>query len=184
MTIPAAFINPADNAGKVSIGYSITRIVACTNSNNFRNRSVATFAFGGLPSFACVSDEAIRKWLPEAKFVMATDGVHFFTYQGRVDDEAGTYVRIFGRTGVSCAIGADVTQDQWHGLRYARAESKWMSCKANADKEFRAQNRPITGSDTDKLDQMYDNANQVCGTRDSLLDHDSEGGVLPDPQLK
>jgi len=82
----------------------------------------ATLTFNGLPAFTCLTPSNIRSAIPEAEFVMATDGLYLVQYKGRLDDDSGTTLTFDFRAGVECALAADITQDQEKGLRYRRAQ--------------------------------------------------------------
>jgi len=184
MVVPRAFINPATTVGDAKFNYQIVRKIGCTDQFNLQDHTDARLSFEGLPSFSCISDADIRALLPEAKFMMATDGVYSYFYQGRLDDEASTSLDFVFRMGAPCALSASISKDQEHGLRYKRAESRWRNCEARADIEFCKGRAPIEWADGQALDEMRNNANKACGTLDSVYKNDTERGTQPAPLPK
>jgi hypothetical protein len=179
MEIPAAFINPAAKSGSATVGYEMVRRVQCTDRFRLQDHSKASLSFGGLPSFACITGSDIRRLLPEARPVTASDGVSLFVYQGRLDDDVGVQVEFFFRMGVPCAIAATVRQDQQAGLRFLRADAKHRNCRVDADREFCAKRADVTWSNGAVLDEMDRHAESVCGTVDALAKQDRERGTKP-----
>jgi len=184
MPVPAAFINPATKTGDATFGYTVVRRIQCTDRSGLQDGTSATISFGGLPSFSCISGSDITRLFPEAKFQMATDGVFFYNYQGKVNDDAGTNVEFFFRMGAACALAVTVTQDQKLGLRYKRADSKRRNCQVQTDREFCARHGPFSWSDGGALNEMREYADKICGTTDSIARQDTERGVQPEPLPK
>ena len=184
MVVPQAFINPATTAGDAKFNYQIVRNIRCTDQFNLQDHTDATLTFGGLPSFACLSNADIQTLLPEAKFVMATDGVSFYVYQGKLDDEAATSLDFFFRMGAPCALSASIHKDQENGLRYKRADAKRRNCAVRADEEFCASHEPFGWGDGQALDEMRHHVDKVCGTLDALYKKDAEPGATPIPLPK
>jgi len=184
MVVPQAFINPASKVGDADFKYQIVRKIGCTDQFNLQDHTEARLSFEGLSSFACILDADIWRLLPGAKFVMATDGVSFYVYQSKLDDEAATSLDFLFRMGAPCALSASIHKDPKSGLRYKRAESKWRNCEAHADIEFCKGRAPIEWADGQALDEMRNHANKACGTLDSVYKNDTERGTQPAPLPK
>ena len=181
MPVQAAFINPAMTVGDAVFSYEVERTIACTDRFNLQDHTKAYLSFDGLPSFACISAVDIQQQLPEAKFVMATDGVSLYAYQGRLDDEAGASLQFVFRMGAPCALSATIRKDQQDGLRYARADSSRRHCEIHSDRAFCMKHQPFGWGDGAAIDEMSQYADQICGTTDSLYRHDTEHGTQPAP---
>lgn len=107
MPIPAFMINLASTSSDASFDYKIVKRQECPGTA-VRERTEANLGFGGLPSFACITQDDIRRLLPAAQLRMATDGVFFFTYEGHPDDHAATQLDFAFRAGAPCALGASL----------------------------------------------------------------------------
>jgi hypothetical protein len=184
LDVPAAFINPATKTSDAKLSYAIKRRIQCTDQFRLQDHTSAQISFSGLPSYACVTANDIEHFLPKATPQLATDGVSFYHYQGRLDDEAGTDVSFVFRLGVSCALAVTVTQDQEAGLRYLRANSKRRNCEIQPEREFCSTHAAFGWSDGATQDEMRQYADKVCGTVDSLVKTDTERGTQPAPLPK
>jgi hypothetical protein len=183
MEVPAAFINRATKSEDAKFSYQGFRAIKCNDRSGLQDHTSAAITFNGLPSFSCISSSDIRRWLPEAEFQMATDGVSLFTYRGKVDDEIGTKIDFVFRMGASCALSASIIQDQFDGLRYRRAISKRRNCEVVSNKTFCNNHEPFGWND-DAVNEMRRFADKACGTVDSLFRLDKEHGTQPDPLPK
>lgn len=184
MPIPAFLVNPASSAGQASVTYTINRSAGCSDPPNARGGTVASLSLKGLPSFACVSALDVEALLPGAQWIMATDGVSYVFYQGRLDDDAGVRVEVFFRAGAQCAIGAMVTQSQRDGLRYKRAEAKQRNCGVQVTRSFCATRKPFGWSDVAAQNELHDAILATCGTVGQLMESDTERGTPPAPWPK
>lgn len=183
IAVPPAGINPAATIGDAKLGYAITRHVLCNDAYNLQDHTNAEIAFGGLPSFACVTRGTIRQLLPEAIARMATEGISLYSYTGKVTDDFGIELVFTFRPGADCAVYAQLKQDQNTGLRFRRAQAKHLNCKALATKEFCATHPPI-GWDSNAQDELEHHVGQVCPSIDYLAKHDTEQGTQPAPWPK
>jgi hypothetical protein len=184
MPVPAAYINPAMETGDAKFRYRVVRSVACTDRVRLQDSTEAELLFDGLPSFACITGRDIQRLLPRATFIMATDGVYLYSYQGKVDDDAGTEIKFLFRAGAQCALSTSIRKSQLEGLRYKRAYSKYRNCKVRTDREFCASHGAFDWGNGILLEQMSRYADEVCGTTDSLYKKDSGHGSQPEPLPK
>ena len=163
LDIPAFAINPASRTGDPMFSYEISRGVFCRDWPRMQDHTSASLRFRDLPAFSCVTPASITREIPEARFSPGTDGVSEMIVEGRIDDDAGVKLRFVFRFGVTCALGAEVSQDQEDGLRYQRAVAKYKTCRLPADREFCASHPSFTWSDRDQHREMVLNAYRRCG---------------------
>lgn len=166
--VPAFMINPATRTGDPTFAYRVYHSVNCADWPRLRDRKEARISFNGLPAFACLTPASIAKEIPEARHIIATDGVSIMRWEGRVDDDAAVALEFVFRAGAACALGADITQDQQQGLRYLRAQDKYETCRAPSDREFCLKHPNVTWSDRELLRQMVMQAYERCGTVNSF----------------
>ena len=113
-------INPAGVVGSPEILYKSFQSIECSDSANVSGLKETHLDFDKISSYVCLTPSVVRTLLPEAKFQQATDGVSLISYQGALDDNAGTTVQFVYRFGAACALSVSITQDQKAGLRYKR----------------------------------------------------------------
>ena len=179
LDVPAVTINPATVTGDPELTYQIIHFVYCSEWPRLHDGMQAALTFNGLPAFTCLTPSNIRSAIPEAEFVMATDGVYLVQYKGRLDDDSGTTLTFNFRAGVECALAADITQDQEKGLRYRRAQYKYQTCREVTDREFCAVHPDVAWGDRKMLGEMEVAATKKCGTVDSIYLDEPATGVAP-----
>jgi hypothetical protein len=103
MAFPSFTINPAGVVGAPAISYQSFQGIDCTDSTKVRNLKETRLDFNNLSSHVCLTPSVLQTLLPEAKFQQATDGVSLISYQGALDDNAGTKVQFSYRFGAECA---------------------------------------------------------------------------------
>jgi hypothetical protein len=177
--IPAFTINFATVSGDPTFDYRIFHSLQCTESQRLRDKTDAVLSFGGLPAFTCVTAASIQAGLPKARLVEATDGVFMMELQGRQDDHSGTMLTFYFRAGAGCALSAEVRQNQEAGLRYRRALYRYWKCREPSDGDFCSTHPNIGWSNSEAIDQMNLQADERCGTVDSLYGQEPNSGLLP-----
>ncbi|HEY2404092.1 MAG TPA: hypothetical protein VGI23_27310 [Steroidobacteraceae bacterium] len=181
ISIPAFMINLAAVSGDPTFDYRIFHSLQCTESRRLRDKTEAVLSFGGLPAFTCLTPANIQAALPKAVLVQATDGVFMVELQGRQGDDSGTMLTFHFRAGASCALGAEVKQDQETGLRYRRALYRYSKCREPSDRDFCSTHPNIGWSNSEAIDQMNLQADERCGTVDSLYRQEPSSGMPPPP---
>jgi hypothetical protein len=179
LDIPAFTINPASRTGDPIFTYEIFHSIACRDWPRMRDHTSASLAFENLPAFSCVTPASITREIPEARFSPGTDGVSLMIVEGRINDDASVKLRFVFRFGVSCALGAEVLQDQEDGLRYQRAVAKYKACRLPADREFCASHPSFTRSDRDLYREMVLNAYRRCGLINDFYIKEPHSGEAP-----
>lgn len=181
ISVPAFTINPATVSGDPTFDYRIFHSLQCTESRRLRDKTDAVLSFAGLPAFTCLTPANIRIVLPKASLVQATDGVFMVELQGRQGDDSGTMLTFYFRAGASCALGADVRQDQEAGLRYRRALYRYSKCREPSDRDFCSTHPNIGWSNREAIDEMNLQADKRCGTVDSLYLQEPNSRISPPP---
>jgi hypothetical protein len=129
-----------------------------------------------IPAFTCVTPASITREIPEARFSPGTDGVSVVIVEGRIDDDAAVRLHFVFRFGVTCALGAEVSQDQEDGLRYQRAVAKYKACRLPLDREFCATHPGFTWSNRELHREMVLNAYRRCGLINDFYIKESRSG--------
>jgi len=181
ISVPAFTINPATMSGDPTFEYKIFHSLQCTESRRLRDHTDAVLSFAGLPAFTCLTSANIQTALPKATLVEATDGVFMMELQGRQGDDSGTRLTFVFRAGASCALSAEVRQDQQTGLRYRRALYRYSKCRQPSDREFCSTHPNIGWSNSEAIDEMNLRADKRCGTVDSLYRQEPNSGISPPP---
>lgn len=181
IAVPAFTINRATVSGDPKFDYKIFHTLQCAESRRIRDYTEAQLSFGGLPAFTCLTPSIIQAELSGARLVRATDGVFLLELQGQLGDESGTTLTFQFRAGASCALSAEVKQDQQDGLRYRRALYRYSKCREPLDKDFCSTHRNITWADTETVERMDVQADQRCGTVDFLYRQETRTGLVPPP---
>jgi hypothetical protein len=101
--------------------------------------------------------------------------------QGRQGDDSGTRLTFVFRAGASCALSAEVRQDQEAGLRYRRASYRYSKCREPSDREFCLMHPNVSWSNGEAIDEMNIQADKRCGTVDSLYRQEPNSGISPPP---
>jgi hypothetical protein len=179
LQVPAFTINPATVTGEPELTYQIIRYVYCGEWPRLHDGMEANLTFNGLPAFSCLTPANIRSAIPEAEFVMATDGVSLVQYKARLDDDSATTLTFTFRAGVQCALAADITQDQEKGLRYRRAQYKYVTCREVSDGEYCSIHPNVGWGDTQMLGDMERAAIKRCGSINSIYLAEPATGVPP-----
>lgn len=181
ISVPAFTINPATMSGDPTFEYKIFHMLQCSESRRIRDYTEATLSFWGLPAFTCLTPASIRAELPQARLVQATDGVFMLELPGRQGDDSGTMLTFSFRVGARCALDAEVRQDQQDGLRYRRALYRYLKCREPSDREFCSTHANIGWANSEAIGQMDLQADERCGTVDSLYRQEPQSGVVPRP---
>lgn len=179
LDIPAFAINPASKTGDPKFTYKVSHSIACRDWPRMQDHTSASLAFVDLPAFSCVTPASITREIPEARFSPGTDGVSLMIVEGRIDDDAAVRLRFVFRFGVSCALGAEVSQDQQDGLRYQRAVAKYKACRLPADREFCASHPSFSWSDRDLHREMVLHAYRSCGLINDFYIKEPHSGEAP-----
>jgi hypothetical protein len=179
LDVPAFTINPANVTGDPEFTYQIIHYSFCSEWPRLHDGMEATVVFNGLPAFSCLTPANIRSAIPEAEFVMATDGVSLVQYKARLDDDSATTLTFTFRAGVQCALAVDIAQDQEKGLRYRRAQYKYETCREVTDREYCAIHSDVGWGDTQMLGDMERAAIKKCGLINSIYLAESATGVAP-----
>jgi hypothetical protein len=183
ISIPAFTINPATVSGDPTFDYRIFHSLQCTEFRRILDKTHAVLSFGGLPAFTCLTPASIQTALPKAVSVQATDGVFMVEFQGRQGDDSGTMLAFHFGAGASCALDAEVKQDQEAGLRYRRALYRYSKCRQSSDRDFCSTHPDIGWSNGEAIDQMNLQADERCGTVDSLYRQEPNSG-MPAPPIQ
>lgn len=177
--LPAISINQAFKSGDAKFSYEVTRQVQCDDTFQLQDSTKAEMTFIGLPSFACVTEDEMKKNFPTVKFRPATDGAMPYEYQGKINDDAGTWVRFSFYFGSHCALSISIEQDQLTGLRYRRAESKYRNCEYLSARQFCENHAPFGLHDTTAMKELKQHVTSACGTIDSIYKFDTEKDTQP-----
>jgi hypothetical protein len=168
LQVPAFTINPANVTGDPEFTYQIIHYSFCSEWPRLHDGMEATVTFNGLPAFSCLTQANIRSAIPEAEFVMATDGVSLVQYKAQLNDDSATTLTFTFRAGVQCALAAHITQDQEKGLRYRRAQYKYVTCREVTDREYCSIHPNVGWGDTQMLGDMERAAIKRCGSINSI----------------
>ena len=182
--LPAISINRAFKSRDAEFSYEITRQVRCDDTYQLQDSTKAEMAFIGLPSFSCVTEDEMKKLFPAVKFRRATDGATPYEYQGKIDDDSGTWVRFSFYFGSDCALSISIVQNQLTGLRYLRAESKYRNCQYLSAQRFCENHAPFGLHDTTAMKELKQYVTSACGTIDSIYKLDTEKETQPAPWPK
>lgn len=177
--LPAISINPAFKSRDAEFSYKITRQVRCADTYQLQDSTTAEMAFIGLPSFACVTKDEVKKFFPTVEFRRATDGSMPYEYRGKIDDYSGTWVRFSFYFGSDCALSISIKQDQSTGLRYRRAESKYRNCEYLSARQFCENHAPFGLHDTTAMKELKQHVTSACGTINSIYKLDTEKETQP-----
>ncbi len=149
--------------GEPRIAFQITRLVFCTDVYRLQDHTSAELVFQGLPSFACVTRNGLKKALPEVKPRFPSDGPLELAYEPPADDEFGVTLK-FDFDVPACAVRAVVSQDQEAGLRFKRAQYAYLSCRLPVDRDYCSTAPSFSWSDGEAIDKMNENAAKICGS--------------------
>ncbi len=182
--LPAISINPPFKSRDAEFSYEITRQVRWDDTYQLQDSTKAEMAFIGLPSFSCVTEDEMKKFFPTVKFRRVTDGAVTYEYQGKIDDDSGTWVRISFYFGSECALSISIVQNQLTGLRYLRAESKYRNCEYLSAQRFCENHAAFGLHDTTAMKELKQHVTSACGTIDSIYKLDTEKETQPEPWPK
>lgn len=182
--LPAISINPPFKSRDAEFSYKITRQVRWDDTYQLQDSTKAEMAFIGLPSFSCVTEDEMKKFFPTVKFRRATDGAVTYEYQGKIDDDSGTWVRFSFYFGSDCALSISIVQNQLTGLRYLRAESKYRNCEYLSAQRFCENHASFGLHDTTAMRELKQHVTSACGTIDSIYKLDTEKETQPEPWPK
>jgi len=182
--LPAISINPPFKSRDAEFSYKITRQVRWDDTYQLQDSTKAEMAFIGLPSFSCVTEDEMKKFFPTVKFRRATDGAVTYEYQGKIDDDSGTWVRFSFYFGSECALSISIVQNQLTGLRYLRAESKYRNCEYLSAQRFCENHASFGLHDTTAMRELKQHVTSACGTIDSIYKLDTEKETQPEPWPK
>jgi hypothetical protein len=112
MVRPAFGINGTAIIKDPKFSYHIVETQNCSGEHRLRQATSARLYFSAVSAFACITIDELRRVLPEAKPLIATDGAAPFYYGGRIDDESGAGVRFDFFAGTPCMISIEAVQDQ------------------------------------------------------------------------
>ena len=124
LEVPAFLINRASATGDAELGYTIVERSACPRDVSQKARIDANLNFGGLPSYACFSPDDVKRMLPAAKMRMATEGIFYFTYDGKKGDATGTQLEFRFRPLVPCATSVSIMQSSSLGSDAGRNRNR------------------------------------------------------------
>lgn len=182
--LPAISINPPFKSRDAEFSYEITRQVRWDDTYQLQDSTKAEMAFIGLPSFSCVTEDEMEKFFPTVKFRRATDGAVTYEYQGKIDDDSGTWVRFSFYFGSDCALSISIAQNQLTGLRYLRAESKHRNCEYLSAQRFCENHASFGLHDKTAMKELKQHVKSACGTIDSIYKLDTEKETQPEPWPK
>ena len=177
--VPAFMINPATTSGDPQFKYEIYHGVQCADWPRMRDKKEARVSFSGLPAFSCITGADIKKAIPEIRNSPASDGVFIMELDGRIDDDAATDLMFMFRAGVSCALGARLSQDPEKGHRYLRALAKYEACRDPSDREFCAKHPNIRRGDRELRKEMVMQAYRRCGLVNDFYLKEPRSGEPP-----
>ena len=177
--VPAFTINPATTSGDPEFKYEIYHGVQCADWPRMRDNKEARVSFSGLPAFSCITGADIKKAIPEIRNSPASDGVFIMELDGRIDDDAATDLLFIFRAGVSCALGARLSQDPEKGHRYLRALAKYEACRDPSDREFCAKHPNIRRGDRELRKEMVMQAYRRCGLVNDFYLKEPRSGEPP-----
>lgn len=174
-----AINNPVLIKGPAKLTYRSYRSVNCDPRSDVVNVFEASVGIEAPSAHACLTPSDISRWLPEATFEQATDGVSLMRYavkgpQGQqIAAEFGFFM------GTPCSTGVDVRQWTVLDARYQAAKqvhdrcllaAKQRYCKAHPDITFEAR-------DMGRRDVMDEDALGKCPALDTIYQKTPIGAV-------
>jgi len=147
LSVPGFTINPPftiNESSPTTVGYVSHRLLYCNDPHvTLRDTTTTTLRFENLPRFVCITARDIESGLPNIGSHEASDGYHIYDYAGNKNDSSGSRLKFVFRAMVACALNVEVEQSTRMGLRYEKANAKYMTCRRRFMATYREDNPPV-----------------------------------------
>jgi hypothetical protein len=137
-----------------TIQYQVVREKRCYDNpvrSQLTDRTHAWLSFNALGNFSCISEDDIKKLIPNIK----RESKNYFSSDALINNDIGTHIN-FSFSKDWCAISVSIVQDAEFGWKYSRAEQKYTDCKTKAKQKYCASQPNATWG------ELYEHANKAC----------------------